>query len=99
MLREAQRNAQEAGLGQIDFVLSDDKLSRLDGAFDFVHSFIVLQHIPVARGELIVRQLVKRLAPGGVAALQLPFARRCGPLRNLANYVRCMWGRCICWAT
>jgi len=88
MLEEARRNAQEAGLGHIDFVLSDDELSRLDGAFDFVHSFIVLQHIPVARGEGIVRQLVKRLAPGGVAALHLPFARRSGPLRNLASYLR-----------
>jgi len=88
MLHEARRNAQEAGLGQICFVPSDDELSRIDGAFDFVHSFIVLQHIPVVRGEVIVGQLVKRLAPGGVAALQMPFARRSGPLRSLANYTR-----------
>jgi 2-polyprenyl-3-methyl-5-hydroxy-6-metoxy-1,4-benzoquinol methylase len=88
MLQEARRNAQDANLGHIDFVLSDDQLSRLDGAFDFVHSFIVLQHIPVARGEVIVRRLMESLAPGGVAALQLPFARRSGVLRNLANYTR-----------
>jgi 2-polyprenyl-3-methyl-5-hydroxy-6-metoxy-1,4-benzoquinol methylase len=88
MLQEARRNAKEVGLDQIDFVLSDDALSRLEGAFDFVHSFIVLQHIPVARGELIMRQLVERLTPGGVAALHIPFARRTGPLRDLANYAR-----------
>ena len=88
MLQEAQRNAQEWRGRSCQFVLSDDQLSRLDGAFDFVHSFIVLQHIPVARGEVIVRRLVERLAPGGVAALHLPFARRSGPLRNLANYAR-----------
>jgi len=88
MLQEAQRNARDTDLGRIEFVLSDDQLSRLEGAFDFVHSFIVLQHIPVARGEVIVRQLIQRLAPGGVAALQLPFARRSGLLRNLANYAR-----------
>jgi SAM-dependent methyltransferase len=88
MLQEARRNEQQAGCGRIDFVSSDDNLSRLDGSFDFVHSFIVLQHIPVARGEVIVRRLVKRLSPGGVAALQLPFARRSGPLRSLANHAR-----------
>ena len=88
MLQEARRNVQKAGLDHIEFVRSDDELSRLEGSFDFVHSFIVLQHIAVARGEVIVRRLVGRLSPGGVAALQLPFARRSGPLRNAANFAR-----------
>jgi 2-polyprenyl-3-methyl-5-hydroxy-6-metoxy-1,4-benzoquinol methylase len=88
MLREARRNEKQAGCGRIDFVPSDANLSRLDGTFDFVHSFIVLQHIPVARGERLVRRLVERLSPGGVAALQLPFARRSRPLRDLANHAR-----------
>ena len=87
MLNEARRNALDADAGNIDFVLSDDLLSRLEGNYDFVHTFIVLQHIPVARGEVIVRQLIARLAPGGVAALQMPFARKVGALRTLAGHL------------
>lgn len=88
MLQEARRNAAEVKLTNVDFVGSDDGLSKLNGSYDFVHSYIVLQHIPVERGEAIVRQLVSRLAPGGVAALQMPFARNVSTLRSLANFLR-----------
>jgi 2-polyprenyl-3-methyl-5-hydroxy-6-metoxy-1,4-benzoquinol methylase len=94
MLHEARRNAREADLGNIEFVISDTGLSRFEGDYDFVHSFIVLQHIQVARGEAIVRQLVGRFAPGGVAYAireelganaehcQLPTCARGAPAHN-----------------
>ena len=88
MLAEAGKNAQQLGLRGLAFVLSDDELSRTAGKFDFVHSFIVLQHIPIARGQQIVRQLVSKLAPGGVAALQVPIARPTTRLRSLAGALR-----------
>jgi 2-polyprenyl-3-methyl-5-hydroxy-6-metoxy-1,4-benzoquinol methylase len=88
MLQEARRNATEVKLTNVDFVESDDGLSRLNGNYDFVHSYIVLQHIPVERGEAIIRQLVSHLAPGGVAALQMPFARNVSPLRRFASFLR-----------
>ncbi len=88
MLQEARRNATEVKLTNVGFVGSDDGLSKLNGNYDFVHSYIVLQHIPVERGEAIVRQLVSRLTPGGVAALQMPFARNVSTLRQLANFLR-----------
>jgi SAM-dependent methyltransferase len=46
-----------------------DKLP--DGPFDWINSFIVLQHIPPERGEAIIRDLLSRLAPGGAVSLQL----------------------------
>ena len=42
-----------------------------DGPFDWINSFIVLQHIPPERGEAILRDLLTRLAPGGAVSLQL----------------------------
>ncbi|MFL5295591.1 MAG: class I SAM-dependent methyltransferase [Phenylobacterium sp.] len=42
-----------------------------DGPFDWINSFIVFQHIPPARGEGIIEELLSRLAPGGVASLQV----------------------------
>jgi SAM-dependent methyltransferase len=68
MLAEAERNCRERGV-DVRLVRSDDTLSGLDDTFDLVHSFIVFQHIPVARGMAILDRLLERIAPGGVGAL------------------------------
>ncbi|HEY3695250.1 class I SAM-dependent methyltransferase [Phenylobacterium sp.] len=46
-----------------------------DGPFDWVNSFIVLQHIPPARGLGLVEALLARLAPGGFASLHMTLWR------------------------
>jgi SAM-dependent methyltransferase len=74
MLEEARRNCDEAGVGNVRLVLGDDELRLLTGSFDFVHSYIVLQHVPVARGEKLVRRLAQLLASGGVAMIQVPYS-------------------------
>jgi SAM-dependent methyltransferase len=52
-----------------------DEFDTLEpGSFDLVHSFIVLQHIPVDRGELIIKKLVTLLADGGIGAIHLPYS-------------------------
>jgi SAM-dependent methyltransferase len=74
MLAEAEKNAREQGVEHASFVLGDDDLTQVEGTFDFVHSFIVFQHIPPERGERIIRALLARVNPGGVGALQLTFS-------------------------
>jgi SAM-dependent methyltransferase len=88
MLLEARRLADLRGLTNVTLVPSDDELSGVSGVFDLVHSFLVLQHIPVSRGEALVRRLLELLAPGGVAALQVPYARAAPPLRRAGGWVR-----------
>jgi SAM-dependent methyltransferase len=73
MLAEARRNAEQARITNLELVPSDDDLSELQGPFDLVHSFIVLQHIPVARGEKLFARLVQLIRPGGIGALHLTF--------------------------
>lgn len=41
------------------------------GPFDWINSFIVLQHIPTARGMALIEQLLARLAPGGFVSLHV----------------------------
>lgn len=41
------------------------------GPFDWINSFIVFQHIPPARGMALLRDLLGRLAPGGLVSLHL----------------------------
>jgi len=74
MLREAQANCNERSIKNVSFVKADDALSNLDGTFDFIHSYIVLQHIATSRGKKIVRGLLNRLEENGVGALQITYA-------------------------
>lgn len=73
MLAEAEANARRFGVENLTLAQSDDELSQVVGPFDFVHSYIVLQHIPADRGMRIVERLVGLLAPGGVGAVQVTY--------------------------
>jgi SAM-dependent methyltransferase len=75
MLLEARRHCTAAGLANVAFELSDDALSGLATRFDFVHSFVTLQHIDPRRGRLFFRRLLELTAHGGVAALHVTYAR------------------------
>lgn len=88
MLTEARRNAQRCGLSNVAFARTDDALSGVAGSFDFVHSYIVLQHIPVRRGEKITRRLIQLLAPGGVGALHYTYDTRLSRRSRAALWAR-----------
>lgn len=87
MLHETRRNLGERGLAA-ELVLGDDALSRLSGSFDFIHSYIVLQHIPPARGEAIARRLLEALKDGGVAALHFTYRAPGSPARRMLRWAR-----------
>ncbi|NUS99572.1 MAG: class I SAM-dependent methyltransferase [Sphingomonas sp.] len=65
MLAEARENARRLKVDNVQFDLADDQLSRASGEFDFVNSYLVLQHIPVRRGLMILDELIERVRPGG----------------------------------
>lgn len=75
MLKEAERVVGERKLPNISFVKGDDGLSRVEGCFDFINSYIVLQHIPVERGEKILHRLLDLLNDGGVGVLHFTYSR------------------------
>lgn len=89
MLREAEANCRARGIDNVSLLQSDDRLSQLRGPFDFVHSSLVFQHIPPARGKRLYSALIDGLVPGGYGALQLTYEkeRRWGALRELAKRV------------
>jgi len=89
MLEEARRNCDAAGASQVRLIRSDDNLSAIEGDFDFVHSYIVLQHIPVERGERLVRELAGRLAPDGIGVFHVVYSRApASPVRRFAHWAR-----------
>jgi SAM-dependent methyltransferase len=85
MLAEARRNCDAAGANGVELVQSDDDLSAVQGQFDFVHTYIVLQHISVERGEKLVRKLAAKLLPGGVGMFHVPYSA--GMERTLSKAV------------
>ena len=86
MLDEAARNCRSMGIENCTFVKSDDGLTQLEGSFDLIHSCLVLQHIPTARGMRLLEGLVRRLAPGGVVAIQ--FYYRCDAPKLIRSLVK-----------
>ncbi len=54
---------------------SDDNLSEAVGLFDFVNSYIVIQHIPPIRGMVILERLMSKVTIGGIVSVQLTFAK------------------------
>jgi SAM-dependent methyltransferase len=75
MIEEARRNCDARQLVNANLVVSDDSMSSTTDVFDLVHSFIVFQHIPSERGRLIFRSLLDRVAPAGVAAIHVLYAK------------------------
>ena len=93
MLSEAAANCRQAGATNVRLIRGDDRLSGVTGPFDFIHSFIVFQHVPVQRGLVLLERLLDLLAPDGVGALHFTYhcrrkpplwkrllARRCGSI-------------------
>ncbi len=75
MLKLCKKNALEYGLTNIIFCESDDHLTKITGEFDFINTYIVLQHIPPVRGYIIIKELIKHLSIGGVGSIQLTYAK------------------------
>jgi len=75
MLAEAERNCQRYGVHNVTLIQSDDSLSAVHGLFDLVHSAIVFQHIEPERGRKLFARLLQCLAPGGVGAVQVTYAK------------------------
>jgi 2-polyprenyl-3-methyl-5-hydroxy-6-metoxy-1,4-benzoquinol methylase len=73
MLAEAARNCDEFGVSGVTLIEAE-AMTRLDPDFDFVHSALVLQHVPTRLGEQILSQLVLLLRRGGVGAIHVPIA-------------------------
>jgi hypothetical protein len=82
MLEEARSNAERTGRANVEFALADDGLTNAPGEFDFVNSYMVLQHIPVRRGLAIASVLIEKVHPGG--GFHMHFSIRTDPLRSRA---------------
>lgn len=75
MLDICGKQAKLAGVSNLELVESDDSLSRVQGSFDLVNTYIVLQHIPPERGYRLIDAMLSRLEVGGIASIQVTYAK------------------------
>jgi len=73
MLEQARANCERMHATSARLLHVDELDTLAPGSFDLVHSFIVFQHIPVARGEGMLRRLTALLAEKGVGAIHLAY--------------------------
>ncbi|MCO6500411.1 MAG: class I SAM-dependent methyltransferase [Vicingus serpentipes] len=89
MLTEAKKNAEKFGLKNISFYLSDNNLSEIsDQKFDLIHSYIVLQHINIKRGEKLIQSMINLLNPNGVGVLQMTYYSNKTKIEKIINFFR-----------
>ena len=88
MIKHARGHAAAVGLSNVHFALSDATLSQVEGSFDFVHSFIVFQHIPPSLGYNLFIRLLGKLAPEGFGALHFTYGRRASAFRRAVHAAR-----------
>lgn len=70
MLQEARRNLDARGFTSVRLVQRLEEIPS-STTFDFIHSFIVFQHIPEPRGREIISHLLSLLKGGGIGALHV----------------------------
>jgi SAM-dependent methyltransferase len=90
MLAEAARNCEARGVRNVS-LLGSTEFFRMDAGsppLDFIHSYIVFQHIPPRAGVWIIGELLRRLASGGVGALHVTYARRASRARRTIHRLR-----------
>jgi len=96
MLDESCRNCERAATENVQLMLTADFVNAQASEFDLVVSFLVFQHMRKRRGEALLAELLSRLAPGGMAVLQLMFAQRYSDrvhaaLRRRVHLLRKVW--------
>lgn len=92
MLRICAENVAAAGLENVQLVLGDDELSRVERPVDLITSFIVFQHIPQERGYILLDRLLRLLQPGGFGYIQLVYAIRSNALGGERSYAGIRYG-------
>lgn len=71
MLAEASRNAASAGIDSCVLQTAYQFAAADDDRYDFVHTYIVLQHIVPRIGVGIIEKMLERLQPGGHGMIHL----------------------------
>jgi SAM-dependent methyltransferase len=75
MLKEAIINCKNKSIINVKFIKGDDNLSKLTGSYNFIHSYIVFQHIPIRRGMHLFERLLELLENDGIGVIHITYSK------------------------
>src|SRR5262245_42491804 len=87
MLELARREAERRGAGHIAFE-TPDAFEATSRKFDLVVCYHVLQRLPRHRGRSLLRALMERVSPGGVAVFQWPLGTGASAAVRMTRWAR-----------
>jgi ubiquinone/menaquinone biosynthesis C-methylase UbiE len=85
MLTEARIESKKRGWNNILYDLSTEDSRFATNTYDFIHTYIVLQHIPVPNGENIIEKMLASLKVDGVGAIHITYRTSQGRLTSSAR--------------
>ncbi|MCL6258963.1 class I SAM-dependent methyltransferase [Aquiflexum sp. TKW24L] len=88
ILEKAKNHAVEMGAENVEFLLSEGKALPDTDKFDFINSYIVLQHIETKTGLAIIQQLLDKLEIGGVMQIQATYGNNWPKIKYYHYYLR-----------
>ena len=88
ILEKAKSHAIEMGAENVEFLLSEGKTLPNTSKFDFINSYIVLQHIDTEIGMAIIQQLLERLEIGGIMQIQATYGNNWPKIKYYHYYLR-----------
>jgi ubiquinone/menaquinone biosynthesis C-methylase UbiE len=88
MLSEAKKNCVARGIDNAKFMTTAEFLRLPDESATFVHSFIVLQHIPPRTGYALIEKLISTLAQEGIGAVHITFRDNRSLLRRSLSWIK-----------
>lgn len=86
MIEEARRNCARESITNVDFRTSLP--GKPEGRFDFVHSFIVFQHIPPEIGYALFEGILDLLLPDAAGMVHVTYAREESMSRRFVRATR-----------
>lgn len=88
MLAEAGENLKRFKTENVELIESNSLESLQDRKFSLVHSFIVLQHIPVTRGYTLIRDLLNLIDDGGYGMIHITYSNELSARSNIRADLR-----------
>ena len=87
MLALARREAEHRAIANITFE-TPAKFRDREATFDFVTCCFVLQRMREDQGLRVTREVIARLAPGGIAVVSIPYGSTVGPAVRAFRWLR-----------
>ncbi len=88
MLKKAEKNCQVRNIKNVSLIKNKNHLSNISQTFNFIHSYLVFQHIPPNIGYILTERLIALLEDNGIGVLTYTYAKKISMPFVFINWLR-----------